>query len=113
MRVCEISLSPRLALRYKIGTPFRSHRGGIPGPDPQLKIGSIELRNNLIVAPMAGVTDRPFRSLCKRWAREWRFPRWSRPIRCCGGSEKTIRRGNHDGRGRAQGDPDRRRRTRR
>jgi tRNA-dihydrouridine synthase B len=29
-------------------------------------IGSYELRNNLVVAPMAGVTDRPFRSLCKR-----------------------------------------------
>ena len=24
------------------------------------------LRNNLFVAPMAGVTDRPFRQLCKR-----------------------------------------------
>jgi tRNA-dihydrouridine synthase B len=28
-------------------------------------IGSYQLSNNLIVAPMAGVTDRPFRSLCK------------------------------------------------
>ena len=24
------------------------------------------LRNNLFVAPMAGVTDRPFRQLCKK-----------------------------------------------
>ncbi|WP_455597809.1 hypothetical protein, partial [Acinetobacter pecorum] len=28
-------------------------------------IGPYQLSNNLIVAPMAGVTDRPFRSLCK------------------------------------------------
>ncbi len=28
-------------------------------------IGSYQLSNNLIVAPMAGVTDRPFRTLCK------------------------------------------------
>src|ERR1700758_1418058 len=29
-------------------------------------LGSHNLRNNLFVAPMAGVTDRPFRQLCKR-----------------------------------------------
>lgn len=32
----------------------------------KLKIGNIELENNLILAPMAGVTDLPFRLLCKR-----------------------------------------------
>ena len=31
----------------------------------KLKIGSVELENNLILAPMAGVTDLPFRLLCK------------------------------------------------
>lgn len=31
----------------------------------KLKIGNIELENNLILAPMAGVTDMPFRLLCK------------------------------------------------
>lgn len=31
----------------------------------KLKIGDIELKNNLILAPMAGVTDLPFRVLCK------------------------------------------------
>lgn len=30
-----------------------------------MRIGPYELTNNLIVAPMAGVTDRPFRQLCK------------------------------------------------
>src|SRR5580765_4680213 len=30
-----------------------------------MQIGPHILRNNLIVAPMAGVTDRPFRQLCK------------------------------------------------
>lgn len=30
------------------------------------KIGNVELENNLILAPMAGVTDLPFRLLCKR-----------------------------------------------
>lgn len=31
----------------------------------KLTIGNIELRNNVILAPMAGVTDLPFRVLCK------------------------------------------------
>ena len=30
-----------------------------------LKIGNVELENNVILAPMAGVTDLPFRLLCK------------------------------------------------
>lgn len=32
-----------------------------------MKIGPYTLSNNLIVAPMAGITDRPFRSLCKHF----------------------------------------------
>ena len=32
-----------------------------------MRIGTHVLRNNLFVAPMAGVTDRPFRRLCKRF----------------------------------------------
>jgi len=31
-----------------------------------MQIGPYKLENNLILAPMAGVTDRPFRQLCKR-----------------------------------------------
>lgn len=31
-----------------------------------MQIGQYRLDNNLILAPMAGVTDRPFRQLCKR-----------------------------------------------
>ena len=30
-----------------------------------LQIGDVTLENNLILAPMAGVTDLPFRLLCK------------------------------------------------
>ncbi|MCK5818325.1 MAG: tRNA dihydrouridine synthase DusB [Psychromonas sp.] len=31
-----------------------------------MKIGKYQLINNLILAPMAGITDRPFRELCKK-----------------------------------------------
>ena len=32
-----------------------------------MKIGSIILENNLFLAPMAGITDKPFRQLCKQF----------------------------------------------
>ena len=32
----------------------------------KLQIGNVELENNIVLAPMAGVTDLPFRLLCKR-----------------------------------------------
>ena len=62
-----------------------------------MKIGSIQLRNNLIVAPMAGVTDRPFRSLCKRLGAGMAVSEMVASNSLLWGSEKTIRRGNHDG----------------
>ena len=33
----------------------------------KLKIGNVELDNNLILAPMAGVTDKSFRKICKEF----------------------------------------------
>jgi tRNA-dihydrouridine synthase B len=62
-----------------------------------VKIGSVELRNNLIVAPMAGVTDRPFRSLCKRLGAGMAVSEMVASNSLLWGSEKTIRRGNHEG----------------
>jgi hypothetical protein len=35
------------------------------GTSPAMEFLGFTLRNNLFVAPMAGVTDRPFRQLCK------------------------------------------------
>jgi tRNA-dihydrouridine synthase B len=62
-----------------------------------VKIGNIQLKNNLIVAPMAGVTDRPFRSLCKRMGAGMAVSEMVASNSLLWGSEKTIRRGNHDG----------------
>ena len=33
----------------------------------KLKIGNIELENNILLAPMAGITDRPFRLICEKY----------------------------------------------
>lgn len=62
-----------------------------------MRIGSIQLKNNLIVAPMAGVTDRPFRQLCKQMGAGMAVSEMVASNSLLWGSEKTIRRGNHDG----------------
>ena len=62
-----------------------------------MKIGHVTLKNNLIVAPMAGVTDRPFRQLCKVMGAGMAVSEMVASNSLLWGSEKTIRRGNHEG----------------
>ncbi len=62
-----------------------------------VRIGPHKLRNNLIVAPMAGVTDRPFRQLCKKLGAGMAVSEMVASNSLLWGSEKTIRRGNHEG----------------
>ena len=62
-----------------------------------MQIGPHRLKNQLIVAPMAGVTDRPFRQLCKRLGAGMAVSEMvtSRPdLR---GSQKSARRADHAG----------------
>lgn len=33
----------------------------------KIKIGNVELRNNIMLAPMAGITDLPFRTICEKY----------------------------------------------
>lgn len=62
-----------------------------------MHIGPYELPNNLIVAPMAGVTDRPFRQLCKKMGAGMAVSEMVASNSLLWGSEKTRRRANHDG----------------
>lgn len=55
------------------------------------------LRNNLFVAPMAGVTDRPFRQLCKRMGAGYAVSEMVTSNALLYGSQKTLRRANHQG----------------
>jgi tRNA-dihydrouridine synthase len=34
----------------------------------KIKIGDIELKNNVFLAPMAGITDKPFRIMCEKYS---------------------------------------------
>ncbi len=56
-----------------------------------------KLRNNLFVAPMAGVTDRPFRQLCKKLGAGLAVSEMVTSNSLLYGSAKTQRRANHDG----------------
>ncbi len=62
-------------------------------------IGQYKLANNVLVAPMAGVTDRPFRKLCKTLGAGYAVSEMvtSRPD--LWGSVKTSRRADHAGEG--------------
>lgn len=62
-----------------------------------MKIGPYQLKNRLIVAPMAGVTDRPFRMLCKRLGAGHAVSEMITSNAMLYGSDKTRRRANFDG----------------
>lgn len=62
-----------------------------------MQIGPYTLNNNLIVAPMAGVTDRPFRQLCKSMGAGMAVSEMVSSNSLLWGSEKTLRRADHTG----------------
>ncbi len=61
------------------------------------RIGSFTLANNVFVAPMAGVTDRPFRMLCKKLGAGYAVSEMVTSRRDLWDTLKTSRRANHDG----------------
>lgn len=62
-----------------------------------MEFAGIRLRNNLFVAPMAGVTDRPFRQLCKKMGAGLAVSEMVTSNALLYGSTKTQRRANHEG----------------
>ena len=69
----------------------------MPSRSPIFQIGSHTLPNNLFVAPMAGVTDRPFRQLCRRMGAGYAVSEMVTSRKELWDSLKTSRRANHDG----------------
>lgn len=62
-----------------------------------MRIGPWTLPNNVLVAPMAGVTDRPFRQLCKKLGAGYAVSEMAASNPKLWDSVKTSRRLNHDG----------------
>lgn len=72
--------------------------GIVPAPIPiSMHIGPYVLANRLFVAPMAGVTDRPFRRLCKSLGAGYAVSEMVTSRRDLWATLKTSRRANHDG----------------
>lgn len=67
-----------------------------PGPHV-VNIGPYFLRNNVFVAPMAGVTDRPFRQLCKQLGAGYAVSEMAASNPRLWATEKSARRINHEG----------------
>lgn len=62
-----------------------------------LKIGPHTIDFPVILAPMAGVTDRPFRQMCKEQGAGLAVSEMVGANSLINGSEKTYRRANHEG----------------
>ncbi|MES2114313.1 MAG: tRNA dihydrouridine synthase DusB [Pseudomonadota bacterium] len=62
-----------------------------------MQIGSYLLRNNVFVAPMAGVTDRPFRQLCKQLGAGYAVSEMAASNPRLWATEKSSRRTDHAG----------------
>ncbi len=62
-----------------------------------MNIGPYALTNNVFVAPMAGVTDRPFRMLCKVLGAGYAVSEMVTSRRDLWDTLKTSRRANHEG----------------
>ena len=62
-----------------------------------MNIGSHVLANRLFAAPMAGITDRPFRRLCKAGGAGYAVSEMVTSRRDLWNTLKTSRRANHDG----------------
>lgn len=62
-----------------------------------MHIGPYLLPNNVFVAPMAGVTDRPFRQLCKKLGAGYAVSEMATSNPQLWATDKTTRRLNHDG----------------
>ncbi|MCG7922311.1 MAG: tRNA dihydrouridine synthase DusB [Candidatus Thiodiazotropha lotti] len=62
-----------------------------------MHIGSYEIANNLLLAPMAGVTDRPFRQLCRSLGAGLAVSEMISADASLWGTKKSVKRLDHDG----------------
>ena len=88
--------------RRKRGGPFRWHYNrasffSMLRSTPPMRIGPHLLANSLFAAPMAGVTDRPFRQLCRQLGAGYAVSEMVTSKRELWNSLKTSRRADHEG----------------
>ena len=76
---------------------IRSPRSTSTPPVSSVRIGRHDLGNALAVAPMAGVTDRPFRQLCRRMGAGYAVSEMVASNPKLWGTDKSRRRTDHAG----------------
>jgi tRNA-dihydrouridine synthase B len=91
----RVFIAPHRAKNGYNPLPSRSIRVSLDSISVQ--IGPHILPNNLVVAPMAGVTDRPFRQLCKRHGAGYAVSEMVASNPRLWGTEKSQRRTDHRG----------------
>jgi len=62
-----------------------------------MHIGPYQLKNNLILAPMAGISDRPFRELCKQFGAGLAVSEMVASNPALRQHKKTLLKADHDG----------------
>ncbi|MDO9270293.1 MAG: tRNA dihydrouridine synthase DusB [Methylobacter sp.] len=62
-----------------------------------MQIGSYQLKNNLILAPMAGISDRPFRELCKHFGAGLAVSEMVASNPALRQHKRTLLKADHDG----------------
>jgi tRNA-dihydrouridine synthase B len=91
---CVASLLPNAARLWIRFAPFLRSKQ-VESSD--VRIGPYTLKNNLFLAPMAGVTDRPFRLLCRKLGAGMAVSEMVSSNSLLYGSAKTLRRADHTG----------------
>lgn len=77
--------------------PGQTQSSSFPFFSTPLSIGRHQLANRVFVAPMAGVTDRPYRQLCRSLGAGYAVSEMAASNALLWATEKTSRRINHEG----------------
>jgi len=99
-RESGLGLAARAASGYRSGRDSdETNATPVPGDanPPGLRIGNRRLDNRLILAPMAGVTDRPFRGLCRQHGAGLAVSEMLAANPALRGSRKSSERADHSG----------------
>jgi len=97
VRIVHLRVRDKRAKRYNRASVTALVHSFISEIVPSMRIGLHALPNNLAVAPMAGVTDRPFRMLCKKLGAGYAVSEMVASNPGLYGTDKSRRRIDHAG----------------
>ena len=93
MIFCTVLLSPQKPVEYHTASIFEQFYKLLP----MFRIGPYKLSNHVVLAPMAGVSDLPFRRLCLELGAGMAIGEMVSSNPQLRNTRKTLLRGRHDG----------------